>query len=288
VEVSGLVHNRHILRTRSSISSRPVPSRVRLLAEPTTQPLPQRTYLLNETGRVRSSSNSTRTSSGPMSPIPATAIYVFDAYGTLFDVHAAANRHQAAIGPTFERLSQIWRTKHLEYSWIHAQTGRPTPFWTLTERSLDYAIASVGGVPPGLRDTLLSAYRQMAAFPEVVPTLAALKRGGAKLAILSNGDPDMLADAITSAGLGQTFDAVLSVASVGTFKPAMRVYQLVSDTFGCAPADVTFLSSNRWDIAGAHVFGFQTVWLNRGGAPDEYPDMPANRVARDLSALITA
>jgi 2-haloacid dehalogenase len=212
-------------------------------------------------------------------------LYVFDAYGTLFDVHAAAGRYRDEIGPSYERLSQTWRAKHLEYSWIHAQTGRPIDFWTLTQRSLDYAIASTGGVPEGAREKLLGAYRKMAAFPEVPTVLAGLKAQGQKLAILSNGDPDMLVDAVTAAGLVGTFDAVVSIQDAGVFKPAMRVYQLVQDRFGGNPAEVTFLSSNRWDVAGANVFGFGTVWVNRSGAPDEYPDMPAGRISRDLTIL---
>ncbi len=214
------------------------------------------------------------------------SIYVFDAYGTLFDVHAAASAHREVIGANWERLSQLWRTKHLEYSWIHAQTGRRVRFWTLTERSLDYAVAAVGGVPPGVRDKLLAAYRGMAAFPEVSEVLAALKARGAKLAILSNGDPDMLADAVQSAGLGGLFDAVLSVAAAGTFKPAPAVYALSTERFACAPPDISFQSSNRWDIAGAQAFGHRTVWINRAGLPDEYPDMPADVAAKDLTSLL--
>jgi 2-haloacid dehalogenase len=213
-------------------------------------------------------------------------LFVFDAYGTLFDVHAAAARQREVIGANWERLSQTWRQKHLEYSWIHAQTGVHVPFWILTERSLDFAIASVGGVPAGVREELLAAYRKMDAFTEVPAVLAALKKRGAKLAILSNGDPDMLADAVSAAKLDGVFDAVISVQDAGIFKPSMRVYQLVLDRFGGQPAGVTFMSSNRWDVAGAKVFDFQTVWINRSGAPEEYPDMPAGRVARDLNALI--
>jgi 2-haloacid dehalogenase len=214
--------------------------------------------------------------------------FVFDAYGTLFDVHSAAARQKDVIGPNWERLSQTWRTKHLEYSWIHAQTGQPCTFWTLTARSLDYAIATIGGVPSGVRAHLLDAYRTLSAFPEVPDVLAELKARGAKLAILSNGDPDMLADAVTAARLEGVFDAVLSVQQAGVFKPAMRVYQLSTAHFGCEPADVSFQSSNRWDAAAAHVFGHRTVWVNRSGAPDEYPDMQADRVVRDLRALIEA
>ncbi len=216
----------------------------------------------------------------------APAVYAFDAYGTLFDVHAAASAHRAEIGDKWERLSLTWRQKHLEYTWIHAMTGRMVPFWTLTQRSLDFAIASVGGVPAGVREKLLGAYRSMAAFPEVGDVLARLKANDARLAILSNGDPDMLTDAVAAAGLGGVFDAVLSVREAGVFKPDMSVYRLVTDKFGCAPGAVSFQSSNRWDIAGARVFGFKTVWINRAGAPDEYPDMAADVIGRDLTQLL--
>ncbi len=218
--------------------------------------------------------------------MPQPKLYVFDAYGTLFDVHAAAAAQKDAIGPAFETLSQTWRTKHLEYSWIHALTGRDASFWTLTQRSLDFAIASIGGVPAGVRAKLLAAYRQMDAYPEVFQVMKSLKAGGAQLAILSNGDPDMLTDAVTSAGLAGLFDAVLSVRDAGIFKPDMAVYRLVLDRFGGTANDVSFQSSNRWDIAGAEVFGFRTVWVNRRDAPDEYPDMAADHIVRDLNALI--
>lgn len=218
--------------------------------------------------------------------MPQPKLYVFDAYGTLFDVHAAAAAQKDAIGPAFGTLSQTWRTKHLEYSWIYALTGRDASFWTLTQRSLDFAIASIGGVPSGVRAKLLAAYRQMDAYPEVPQVMKSLKAGGAQLAILSNGDPDMLTDAVTSAGLAGLFDAVLSVRDAGIFKPDMAVYRLVLDRFGGTANDVSFQSSNRWDIAGAEVFGFRTVWVNRNDAPDEYPDMAADHIVRDLNALI--
>jgi 2-haloacid dehalogenase len=214
-------------------------------------------------------------------------VYAFDAYGTLFDVHAAASAHRGEIGASWEKLSQTWRQKHLEYTWVHSMTARVVPFWLLAQRSLDYSIALVGGVPPGVREKLLQSFRTMAAFPEVVEVLGALKSRGAKLAILSNGDPDMLDEAVAAAGLSGTFDAVLSVTDVGIFKPDMTVYELVTRRFGCTPGDVSFQSSNRWDVAGAQVFGFKTVWLNRGGAPDEYPDMPAGQIGKDLRLLVS-
>lgn len=216
----------------------------------------------------------------------STRCYVFDAYGTLFDVHAAAAAEQAIIGASWEKLSQTWRAKHLEYTWVHSLSGRPATFWVLAERSLDFAIASVGGVPEGVRTRLLASYRRMQAYPEVASVLAGLRARGASLAILSNGDPDMLADAVSAAGLVGLFDATLSVRDAGIFKPAPAVYRLVLDRFGVAAQDVSFQSSNRWDIAGAAAFGFDTVWINRAGAADEYPDFPARRIVRDLAALL--
>lgn len=212
-------------------------------------------------------------------------IYVFDAYGTLFDVHSAAARLRDVIGPKADRLSEIWRLKQLEYTWIRAASGLDGSFRAMTEQGLDYAIAATGGVAPGLREKLLAAYDTLAAFPEVPGMLAGLKSAGAATAILSNGDPDMLASAVSSAGLDGRFDAVISVAQAGVFKPAMRVYALVTDRFRCAPEAVSFQSSNRWDIAAAKAFGFRTVWINRAGAPDEYPDLAPDRVLRDLTHL---
>lgn len=218
--------------------------------------------------------------------MPRYPIYVFDAYGTLFDVHSAASRYQAEIGPGWERLSQTWRTKHLEYTWIHAQTGRHTTFRILAERSLDYAISLTGGVPAGLRDKLMASYMTLAAYAEVVEVLNGLRARGAKTAILSNGDPEMLDAAVASAGIGPLLDAVLSVKEVGVFKPAMKVYEIATRRLNCRPEDISFQSSNRWDAAGAKVFGMRCVWINRAGLPDEYPDMPADLVTRDLRALL--
>lgn len=215
------------------------------------------------------------------------ALFVFDAYGTLFNVHAAAERYKDAIGPAWQQLSQVWRTKHIEYSWHHCFTGQPATFWLLTERSLDYAIAATGvAVPADLRVKLLACYRTLDAYPEVGEALAGLKAKGAQLAILSNGDPDMLDDAVRAAKLDGVLDAVISVSSAGTFKPVMKVYQLVLDRFGGTAADVSFQSSNRWDIAAAKAFGFRCVWINRTGAPDEYPDLRPDRVIQDLRGLL--
>ena len=214
-------------------------------------------------------------------------VFVFDAYGTLFNLHAAAERHRDAIGPKWQQLSQAWRTKHIEYTWVHSLSQRPATFWELAQRSLDYAIASIGdAVPAEARDRLLAAYRTMDAYPEVAEVLGALKGRGARLAILSNGDPDMLDDAVRAAKLKNLFDAVLSVTAAGVFKPAPAVYCLATERFGCTPGDISFQSSNRWDIAGAKAFGFRCVWINRLNAPDEYPDLRPDRIVPDLRALL--
>jgi 2-haloacid dehalogenase len=216
-------------------------------------------------------------------------LYVFDAYGTLFDVHAAAERQKDSIGPKWKELSLIWRAKHLEYTWVYSLAGKQAMFWMLAQRSLDHAIQEVGGgISTDARANLLKAYRVMDPYPEVHNVLSALKGRGDRLVILSNGDADMLTDAVRAAKLDGMFDAVISVVSAGIFKPSARVYQLIIGRFGGTPAEVSFQSSNRWDIAGARAFGFHCVWVNRTGAPDEYPDLPPNRTVRDLRALLEA
>ncbi len=217
------------------------------------------------------------------------AIYVFDAYGTLFDVHSAAERQKDAIGPKWRELSIIWRAKHLEYTWVYSLAGRQAMFWMLAQRSLDFAIAEVGGgISTDVRSRLLASYRTMGPYPEVGEVLSTLKARGDKLAILSNGDADMLNDAVRAAKLDKVLDAVISVVHAGIFKPAPKVYEVALAKLGATPAGVSFQSSNRWDIAGAKAFGLRCVWVNRLGAPDEYPDLRPDRTARDLRALLDA
>jgi 2-haloacid dehalogenase len=217
------------------------------------------------------------------------ALYVFDAYGTLFNVHAAAERQKDAIGPKWRELSILWRAKHLEYTWVYSLAGKQAMFWMLAQRALDVAITEVGGgISTDVRSRLLASYRTMDPYPEVGEVLSTLKARGDRLAILSNGDADMLNDAVRAAKLDKTFDAVISVVHAGIFKPAPRVYEVGLAKLGAAPAEVSFQSSNRWDVAGAKAFGLRTVWVNRLGAPDEYPDLRPDRTVRDLRALLEA
>jgi len=211
--------------------------------------------------------------------------YVFDAYGTLFDVHAAIAHHRAAAGHDAERCSEIWRAKQLEYTWTLTLAGRFLDFWTLTERALDYALARVPTVNRALRPQLLDAYLRLKAFPDARATLADLKARDTRLAILSNGTPHMLSHAVEAAGMIGLFDAVLSVDAIGAYKPRPEVYALVTDRFSVPAEEVVFVSSNRWDVMGAASFGFRSLWLNRAGLPDEYRDFAPLQEITSLAAL---
>ena len=218
--------------------------------------------------------------------INATAdAYVFDAYGTLFDVHAAIGRYREQAGPEAERFSEIWRTKQLEYTWTMTLAGHYVDFWTLTERALDYAFARIGSVDRTLRPKLLEAYLNLDAFADARSALGALKARGLQLAILSNGSPPMLDSAVAASGIGGLLDAVLSVDAVRVYKPRPEVYALVTKRFAIAAERVVFVSSNRWDIMGAVAFGFRAVWVNRARMPDEYFEHAPMQVVSELSAL---
>lgn len=211
--------------------------------------------------------------------------YVFDAYGTLFDVHAAVRKHAEAVGPDADRLSEIWRQKQLEYSWIRTLMGRYQDFWSLTEQALDYAFQRVPSADTSTKAQLLEAYHRLDCYGEVPQVLKNLKDTGAKLAILSNGSPAMLEGAVNAAGLDGVLDEVFSVDALRVYKADERVYEMVTTHFRIYPEAVSFQSSNRWDIAGATAFGFRTVWINRSGLPDEYTDLPPAAVLSDLNGL---
>lgn len=212
--------------------------------------------------------------------------YVFDAYGTLFDVHAAVRRHAEAVGPDGPLLSDIWRTKQLEYSWVRSLMGRYKDFWQLTEDALDYAFDKVPSADRSSRERLLDAYRRLDTYPEVVRVLRALKDRGMRLAVLSNGSPEMLASAVASNGLDTLLDDVFSVDELRTYKTDERVYEMVTTRYRIFPEAVSFQSSNRFDVAGASAYGFRTVWINRTGLPDEYKDLPPAAVLNSLDGVL--
>jgi 2-haloacid dehalogenase len=213
------------------------------------------------------------------------AIFVFDAYGTLFNVHAAIARFRSQAGPEADRMSELWRAKQLEYSWTLTLAGRYADFWVLTERALDYSLTRFPSVDKALRPKLLEAYFKLDAFPDARAALCALKAKGHKTGILSNGSPNMLKGAVDAANVGGDLDAVLSVDSLKMFKPRPEVYGLVTDHYQCNPAEVTFVSSNRWDVMASVSVGFRGLWVNRGKLPDEYFDFPPRQELADLNEL---
>lgn len=214
-----------------------------------------------------------------------THIFVFDAYGTLFDVHSAIGGFRSVMGPDADRMSEIWRTKQLEYTWTLTLAGHYADFWTLTERALDFAMARVPSVPKAIRQSLLDAYFKLDAYPDAKSALQQLQADGHKNAILSNGSPKMLQSAIDHADIGGNLDAVFSVDSVKMFKTRLEVYAMVTDHYKCAPGDVTLVSSNRWDIMAAKSVGFRPLWINRTKMPDEYLDFPPAQTLSDLTTI---
>lgn len=210
---------------------------------------------------------------------------VFDAYGTLFDFNTAALAARDELGDDWQRLSDLWRQKQLQYTWLRGLAGRHADFWQVTGDALDFSLATLQIDRPGLRARLMDLYLHLGTYPEVAATLRELKAGGMKLAILSNGTPAMLAAVVTSSGLDGVFDAVLSVEDVGAFKPHPAVYGLASDRLRVAPAAICFLSSNGWDAYSAKAFGFRVLWCNRfGQAAERIPETPDGEIS-DLSAL---
>lgn len=215
---------------------------------------------------------------------------VFDAYGTLFDVNAAAR--SAALEPdhrviaeVWPQLARDWRLKQLQYTWLRAVAGQHCDFWQVTKDGLDWALEAAGIDAPDTRERLLALYWELAAYPEVPVMLATLKANNIKTAILSNGSPEMLMGAVRSAGLEEVLDATMSVESVGVFKPHAKVYDMVGAHFGCADDEVLFVSSNGWDAAGAAGYGFQTAWVNRAGEPQDRLYAMPHHILKDLTGI---
>ena len=220
---------------------------------------------------------------------PGIRACVFDAYGTLFDVHSAVGRHQERLGDKAGAVSATWRTKQLEYTWLRSLIDRYVDFWRITGDGLDFALDAHGVDDPELREDLVRAYLSLECYPEVPDVLAALRQGGMKTAILSNGSPMMLEAAVESSGIAPLLDAVLSVDELGIYKPAPEVYQLAVERLDVGRGQVSFQSSNAWDAAAAATFGFRVAWCNRfGQARERLPDAPDAEIATlsELPAIV--
>ncbi len=227
--------------------------------------------------------------------MPQKALYpnikacVFDAYGTLFDVHSAVGKYYDRLGDVANQVSNIWRTKQLEYTWLRSLMKKHADFWQITRDGLDYALDASNIQDQQLRDDLIEAYLHLKCYPEVAETLAKLREDGRHLAILSNGSPAMLEAVVKSSGLEDLIHTVLSVEMVGVFKPDPAVYQLAVDHLGVAAPEIVFLSSNSWDAVGATAFGLKVAWINRfAQRPERMPFQPEAEIKTltELPALI--
>ena len=214
---------------------------------------------------------------------------VFDAYGTLFDVHSAVGKHRPRLGGKADAVSAMWRAKQLEYTWQRTILERYVDFWRVTADGLDFTLETHGVDDAALRDDLLDAYLDLDCYPEVPGVLNALKEAGILTAILSNGSPMMLEAAVESAGIGDRLDTVVSVDALGMYKPSAEVYQLAMDELQVGRGQVSFQSSNAWDAAAAATFGFRVAWCNRfGQARERLPDAPdvEVRTLDELPAIV--
>lgn len=220
-----------------------------------------------------------------MSDIKNVKACVFDAYGTLFDIHAPTAAIAGDLGEKAQPLSDMWRGKQLQYTWLRSLMGRYTDFWQITGDALDYSLAAHDIDSPDIRQRLMDLYMKLDAYPDAVSTLQQLKASGYATGILSNGSHEMLAAAVEASGLKPLLDEVLSVEDVGIFKPDGRVYQMVLDTFGTQNDEVCFVSANAWDASGAADFGFQVAHLNRFNQPPERLPGTPKAILKSLSEL---
>ena len=210
---------------------------------------------------------------------------IFDAYGTLFDVNSAAEKCKERLGDKWEGFANYWRTTQLEYTWLRSLMKRHKDFWQITEASLDKSM-NFYNIDTAMRSELLNLYKVLSPFTEVRDALNKLKQSNYKLAILSNGTPDLLNELVVSNGLKDIFDDIFSVEEVGIFKPDSKVYDLPINKYNIEKDKVLFLSANTWDVSGAGNYGYNTVWVNRNNNIFDKLDSEPNKQISNLSELL--
>lgn len=211
----------------------------------------------------------------------------FDAYGTLFDVYSIGRLAETLFPGKGAALADAWRVAQIDYTRIRTLSDRYRDFLAITGDALDFAAAKLGLDLEGeARAALLAQYEKLEAFPENRAVLQGLKAGGLRLAVLSNGTPEMLASAIEAAGMDGLFEHVLSVEAVRQFKTAAAAYQLGPEAFGCPASRIAFVSSNGWDVCGATWFGYRTFWVNRASAALDRLGVEPDGEGRDLTDLV--
>ena len=214
-----------------------------------------------------------------------TKAVVFDAYGTLFDVNSAAKRCKDKIGAKWETFANFWRTTQLEYTWLRSLMKRHKNFWDITEDSLDKSM-KVFNINKNMKNELLSLYKILSPYPEVKEVLEDLKKKNFKLAILSNGTPDLLNELVKSNKLDNLFDDLFSIEDVKIYKPDPRVYELPIKKYKIKPDEVTFLSANTWDVSGGGHFGYNSIWVNRHNSVFDILDFQPKNEISNLTQLL--
>ena len=210
---------------------------------------------------------------------------IFDAYGTLLDVNSAAEKCKEKLGDKWEGFANYWRTTQLEYTWLRSLMRRHKDFWQITEDSLDKSM-NLYNIDNSMRSELLNLYKVLSPFTEIRDTLKKLKQSNYKLAILSNGTPDLLNELVVSNQLKDIFDDIFSVEEAGIFKPDSKVYDLPINKYNIEKNEVLFLSANTWDVSGAGNYGYNTVWVNRNKNIFDKLDFEPKQQISNLSELL--
>ena len=214
-----------------------------------------------------------------------TRAIVFDAYGTLFDVNSAAEKCKDKIGNKWENFANFWRTTQLEYTWLRSLMKKHKNFWQITEDSLDKSMETFQ-IETSLKNDLLSLYKELSPYPEVKSVLENLKKKSFKLAILSNGTPELLNHLVKSSNLENLFDNIFSVEEVKIYKPDPKVYDIPVNKYKVSKGEITFLSANTWDVSGAGNYGYNSIWVNRNNAVFDKLDYKPKNEVKNLKQLL--
>ena len=210
---------------------------------------------------------------------------VFDAYGTLFDVNSAAEKCKGKIGDKWEGFANFWRTTQLEYTWLRSLMKRHKDFWQVTEDSLDKSMKTFS-IDSSMKNELLDLYKKLSPYSEVKGVLSSLKEKKYKLAILSNGTPDLLNELVKSNNLENIFDDLFSIEEVGIYKPDSKVYDMPIKKYQIKADEMAFLSANTWDVSGGGNYGYNAIWVNRNkNIFDNLDFKPKNEVS-DLTQIV--
>ena len=214
-----------------------------------------------------------------------TKAVIFDAYGTLFDVNSAAEKCKDKIGNKWESFANFWRTTQLEYTWLRSLMKRHKNFWDVTEDSLEKSM-KVFKIDKSMKNELLNLYKILSPYPEVKEVLESLKRKNFKLAVLSNGTPDLLNELVESNNLNNLFDDLFSIEEVKVFKPDLKVYEIPLKKYNIKANEIAFLSANTWDVSGGGNYGYNSIWVNRNKSEFDMLDYQPKNEINNLTQIL--